>query len=63
MKMESCVIKATLDEIEKYNDKALDWYFRSLKFKRNSDEWMICRLKFKIYKRKAVGFAKKLWTN
>lgn len=35
-------------------DKALDWYIKSLKFKRKSDEWTICRLKERIYTRQAI---------
>ena len=61
--MEIPVIMATLNEFDIYNNKALDWYFNSLKFKRGSDEWTICRLKYKIYRRKAAGFAKRLWMN
>jgi hypothetical protein len=59
----SCELKAELEEFEKYHNKALDWYFKSLTFKWRSDEWMICRLKYKIYRRKAFSFAKQIWTN
>jgi hypothetical protein len=60
--MELPVIQATLDEFEKYHNQALDWYFKSLNFKWGSDEWMICRLKYKIYKEKAFSFTKRQWT-
>jgi hypothetical protein len=61
--MYASVLKATLEEIEKYHNKALEWYFHSLKFKRGSDEWLICRLKYQIYSRKAATYTKKLWMN
>jgi hypothetical protein len=61
--MPSHELKAGLQEFEKYHNKAIDWYLRSLTFKRNSDEWMICRLKYKIYRHKAFGFAKRIWIN
>jgi hypothetical protein len=61
--MELPVIQATLDEFESYHNKALDWYFKSLNFKWGSDEWMICRLKYQIYRNKAFGFIKRQWTN
>lgn len=40
-------------EIELSN-LALDWFIKSLKFKYKSDEWMICRLKEKIYMKQAM---------
>ncbi len=61
--METPVLKATLDEFEKYHNQALDWYFRSLTFKWESDEWKVCRLKYQIYRRKAFSYVTKLWTN
>ena len=61
--MPSNELKAGLEEFEKYHNKALDWYFRSLNFKWGSDEWMICRLKYRIYKNKAFQFSQRIWTN
>ena len=52
-----------LNEFEKYHNQALDWYFKSLKFKYGSDEWKICMLKYKIYEREAFNTLKTEWTN
>lgn len=56
-------IQTGLSEFEKYHNQSLDWYFRSLRFKSGSDEWLICRLKMKIYNRKAFSFLKRIWMN
>jgi transcription initiation factor IIE alpha subunit len=38
---------------KKYTEKSTDWFIRSWKFKYNSLEWQICRLKSELYERKA----------
>ena len=57
--MSSHELITIINEFEKYHNKAIDWYFNSLKFDYESDEWMICRLKHRIYSRKAFGIIKK----
>lgn len=61
--MEALVIQMALNEFEKYHNQSLDWYFRSLSFRWKSDEWLICRLKYRIYRKKAFKTIKKLWMN
>lgn len=61
--MEIPVIMATLNEIDKYHDQAINWYLKSWHFKWGTDEWLICRLKYRIYRRKAFGYVKRLWMN
>lgn len=41
-----------------YLDKAIDWFLKSFKFRYGSEEWQICRLKRKMFMRKAIGYLK-----
>ena len=43
-----------LDKEQDYDNKSFQWYVKSLKFKYGSDEWMICRLKMRIYDRQSL---------
>ena len=47
------------NKFQNYSDKAIDWYLKSRKFKRNSDEWQICILKKRIYNKEAIKYLKK----
>ena len=40
------------------SNKAIDWFIKSFKFKPQSPEWQICRLKRKIYMKKAIEYLK-----
>jgi len=42
------------NKFQEYSDKAIDWFLRSCEFKHGSDEWLICRLKRKIFMKKAL---------
>jgi hypothetical protein len=37
-----------------YEDEATKWYIKSMKFKCKSDEWTICILKERIYRKQAM---------
>lgn len=37
----------------KFSDLAVDWHIKGWKFKRGSDEWIICQLKSRIFRNKA----------
>lgn len=41
------------DKFQELDDKATDWFIKSLKFKYNSPEWKICRLQQEIYRSQA----------
>ena len=47
------------NKFQDYANKALDFYLKSGKFKYESDEWKICRLKQSIYNREAYKYLKK----
>ena len=47
------------DKFQDYSDKLTDWFIRSFKYKQESDEWKICRLKCSILKRKSMEQLKK----
>lgn len=42
------------DKFQDLSDKAIDWYVKSFKFKYQSPEWQICRLKQQIYMNQAL---------
>lgn len=46
------------DKFQDYSNKATDWFIKSWKFKIDSDEWKICRLKKAIYEKKATEHLK-----
>jgi hypothetical protein len=48
------------DKFQNYSDKAVKWLTRSYKYKFESDEWKICRLKYSINKRKALKHIKQV---
>ena len=41
-----------------YSDLAIDWFIKSFRYKHKSDEWKICRLKIKIFMKKAIKYLK-----
>lgn len=42
------------DKFQELSDKATDYFIKSWKFKTNSPEWQICRLKRQIYWKQAI---------
>lgn len=47
------------DKFQDLSNKAIDWYIKSWKYKIDSDERTICRLKRNIYMREALSCLKK----
>ena len=47
------------NKFQDLSDKAIDWYLKSGKWKYNSDQWQICRLKQGMYKKEAMKYLKK----
>lgn len=43
----------------KFWDKSTDWFIRSWKYEPMTEEWMIARLKWKMYKRESIKHLKK----
>jgi hypothetical protein len=41
-----------------FEDKGIDWFIKSFKYKMASDEWKICRLKSHIYHHEAFKHLK-----
>ena len=44
------------NKFQDLSNKAIDWYLKSSKFKYESNEWKICRLKQDIYKTEAKKY-------
>ncbi len=43
-----------LEHYLKLSGESIDWFIKSLKYKYNSDEWQICRLKSNILSKESV---------
>jgi hypothetical protein len=46
------------DYFHKYEDLAVDWLLRSFRKKYGSDEWQICRLKYRLFRKKSLAYLK-----
>jgi len=47
------------DKFQALSSKAIDWFLRRQKYKKESPEWQICNLKRQIYMREAIYNLKK----
>ena len=52
MRSDFYIFHARFQDLE---NRAVDWFIRSWKYKVNSDEWKVCRLKQAILKREAMN--------
>jgi len=47
------------DKFQDLSNKAIDWTIKSWKFRHNSPEWKVCKLKREIFMRDALEYLDK----